>query len=249
MPPRAFHPGSEPGPGGRRCPLTSVVHWGVEFVLLEPLSDEDRSSLLRSVRRRTFARQEVIVHEGDLADSLHFVHSGRLAARVSTPDGQVASLSLIVPGDYFGEVSLLEHGEHRRSATVVALEPAETWSITSEAFHALVAEHPAIQQVVVAALAERVTDLTRRLLEAMYVGLDRRVHRQLVHLCDVYAGSVTDRAVTIPLTQGVLSEFVGGTRPSVNAVLRRLQERGIVELTRGRIVVRDREALAALPVS
>jgi CRP-like cAMP-binding protein len=154
-------------------------------------------------------------------------------------------LRLITPGEYFGEISLLEQAEHRRSATIIALEPAETWSIASSTFHALRTRHPEIQQVVMTALAERVDDLSRRLLEAMYEGLDRRVFRQLVYLCEVYAEHPSSAQVAIPLTQETLAEFVGGTRPSVNAVLQRLQERGLIELTRGRIVVRDRAGLVA----
>lgn len=217
----------------------------MEFSLLASLPPETRQTLLGSARRRTFHRREVLVHEGDPADSLHLVRSGRLAAQVSMPSGQVAMLRLITPGEYFGEISLLEQAEHRRSATIIALEPAETWSIASSTFHALRAKHPEIQQVVMTALAERVDDLSRRLLEAMYEGLDRRVYRQLVYLCEVYAEDATGAQVTIPLTQETLAEFVGGTRPSVNAVLQRLQDRGLIELTRGRIVVRDRAALAS----
>ena len=217
----------------------------MEFSLLASLPAETRATLLASARRRTFARREVIVHEGDPADSLHLVHSGRLAAQVSMPSGQVAMLRLITPGEYFGEISLLEQADHRRSATIIALEPAETWSITSATFHALRGRHPEIQQVVMTALAERVDDLSRRLLEAMYEGLDRRVFRQLAYLCEVYADGPSSAPVTIPLTQETLAEFVGGTRPSVNAVLQRLQERGLIELTRGRIVVRDRAGLSA----
>jgi CRP-like cAMP-binding protein len=217
----------------------------MEFSLLASLPEEARRTLLGNVRRRTFARREVIVHEGDPADSLHLVRSGRLAVQVSTPGGQVAMLRLITPGEYFGEVALLERQESRRSATIIALEPAETWSISSATFHSLRAQHPDIQQVVMTALAERVEDLSRRLLEAMYDGLDRRVFRQLVYLSDVYAQGTGGGPVTVPLTQETLAEFVGGTRPSVNSVLQRLQERGLIELTRGRIVVRDRAALAA----
>ena len=217
----------------------------MEFSLLASVPEEARRTLLDNVRRRTFARREVVVHEGDPADSLHLVRAGRLAVQVSMPSGQAAMLRLITPGDYFGEISLLERTESRRSATIIALEPSETWSISSSTFHTLRAQHPDIQQVVMTALAARVEDLSQRLLEAMYEGLDRRVFRQLVYLSEVYAEGTGDGPVTVPLTQETLAEFVGGTRPSVNAVLQRLQERGLIELTRGRIVVRDRAALAA----
>ena len=218
----------------------------MQFPLLESLPADARHSLIERARRQQFARQEVVVHEGGPSDSLHLVHSGRLAAQVSTPQGQIAMLSLILPGDSFGEVSLLDDGASRRSATVIALEPAETWSISRSTFQALQAAHPAMRQLVAIALAERVNQLTGRLLDALYEGLDRRVYRSLVYLCEVYAVSPADPHVAIPLTQEMLAEFAGGTRPSVNLVLQGLQASGLVELARGRIVVLDRPGLAEL---
>ena len=59
----------------------------MEWPLLASLAESDRERLLASTRRRSFAKGEVVVHEGDPADSLHLVESGRLAVRVTTVDG------------------------------------------------------------------------------------------------------------------------------------------------------------------
>lgn len=216
----------------------------MQFSILASLPDDARRTLLANARRRSFARGEVVVHEGDPADSLHLVASGRLAVRVSLASGHVATLRLLTPGDHFGELALLDRAVPRRSATVAALEPTETWSIASATFDALRADHPAVEALVVAALADRVDDLSRRLVEAMYEGLDRRVYGQLAYLCEVYDEGTSP--VTIPLTQETLAELVGGTRPSVNGVLKRLQARGLVTLSRGRMTVPDPAALALL---
>ena len=77
----------------------------------------------------------------------------------------------------------------------------------------------------------------------MYDGLDRRVHRRLAELAELYSDGRSG-AVSVPLTQELLAELVGGTRPSVNQVLQRLAAQGMVELGRSRITVLDRAALA-----
>lgn len=231
------------GPGRRRIALWLTGR--VEFPLLASLPEAARQGLLDHARRRRFARREMVFHEGDPADSLHLVRSGRLGVQVSTPDGQVAMLRVLTPGQHFGDMALVGAGR-RRSATVVALEPAETLSISSTTFHALRAQHPEVREVVLTALVLRVDDLSQRLLEAQYDGLDRRVARHLALLCEAYADPAEpDGPVEVPLTQEQLAAFVGGTRPSVNAVLRRLEDRRIIELSRGRLVVRDRAALVA----
>jgi CRP-like cAMP-binding protein len=214
----------------------------MEWGLLASFNEADRDAIVAAARERSFARGEVLVHEGDPADSLHLVAEGRVAVTVSTPSGERATLNILSPGDYFGELSLVHRaGDQRRSATVVALEPTRTLMISSTTFEALCAQHPAFDRLLVAALARRVEQLSRRLLDALYVGLDRRLCRCLVDLARVYG--VDEGVATVPLTQENLADLVGGTRPTVNQILQRLSSQQIVEVQRGRVVVRDIAAL------
>jgi CRP-like cAMP-binding protein len=216
----------------------------MDWPLLASIPEDERRHFLATARRRSFSRNEVVMHEGDPADSLHLVESGRLAVRVSTPDGSVATLNLLSRGDYFGELALLGNASSkRRSATVIALEPSLTWCITEAAFRELRARHPAVDHVVTALLVRRVEELSGRLLETLYLGLDRRVYRRLDELASLYAGEDTSTSVNVPLTQDHLAEMVGGTRQSVNQVLQRLATQHVVELGRARIVITDRALL------
>jgi CRP/FNR family cyclic AMP-dependent transcriptional regulator len=159
-----------------------------------------------------------------------------------TLSGNPATLNLLSPGSYFGELALLrQEVPPRRSATVVALEAAETLSLTAADFHKLCDRHPRVEHLLATLLARRVEELSERLLEALYVGLDRRVYRRLVELSDMYATGAGP--TTIPLTQDHLADLVGGTRPSVNQVLQKLASQNLVVLGRGRIEVRDRATL------
>lgn len=213
----------------------------MEWPLLAPLGADERAAVLKATRRRHFAKGEILFHEGDPADALHLVMAGHLAVRVSTPDGERATLNVLSPGDHVGELALLPGGGHRRSATVVALEPAETAVLPASVFQDLCRTHPAVQSLLVDALATRVRQLSERLLETMYIGLDRRIYRCLLDLADVYGTGRGD--IVVPLTQEQIADLVGGTRPSVNQVLQRLLDQGVIELGRGRVVVKDLQAL------
>jgi CRP-like cAMP-binding protein len=215
----------------------------MDWPLLASLGDEERREVLATTRQRRFARGEVLVHEGDPSDSLHLVESGRLAVQVTTADGDTATLNVLGPGDYFGELSLLGGRSPTRTASVVALEQATTRTLSESAFRELRHRHRSAEQLLLVLLTRRVEELSARLVEVMYDGLDRRLFRRLLELTDLYAeGSAGP--VDVPLTQELLAELVGGTRPSVNQVLQRLVAEGVVALGRGRVTVVDRAALA-----
>ena len=94
-----------------------------------------------------------------------------------------------------------------------------------------------MSEVLLHLLAERIRRLDARLLEALYVPADVRILRRLGELAVMY-GEV------IPLTQEDLAGLAGTTRATANRVLRREVESGTVTLSRGRITVLDREAVA-----
>jgi CRP/FNR family transcriptional regulator, cyclic AMP receptor protein len=214
----------------------------VQWPLLESLPAEVRAQVLKSARRRQFARGEIVFHEGDPGDSLHLIESGTFAVQVSTPAGERATLNVLASGGFFGELALVQDSR-RRTATVLALEPAQTLALAGTAFAQLRDSHPAVERLVVAALAQRVDDLGTRLLESLYVGVDRRVYRRLVELAVVYSHSTAQPV--IPLSQDDVATMTGASRPTVNQVLQQLVARGTISLGRRQITIRDLAALRA----
>jgi CRP-like cAMP-binding protein len=212
--------------------------------VLRSLPDADAKLLLRAGKVHEYERREVLVHEGDVADSFHIVLDGRAAVRVTTPAGESAIVNILGPDEHFGEVSLLGREEPRRTASIVALEAVRTLSIPAAVFRDLRERNPRLEQLVSSILARRVDELSAQVLEAMYDSLERRVVRRLSALAGIYRGSSPE--VTIPLTQDELSQLVGGARPSVNQVLQRIVDDGVIELGRGRIIVRDAAELDRL---
>jgi CRP/FNR family cyclic AMP-dependent transcriptional regulator len=206
--------------------------------VLESLPDQDAKALLRAGRTNTYTRHDVVVHEGEVADSFHIVLDGHAAVQVTTPAGESAIVNVLGPDSHFGEVSLLGLSDPRRTASIVALDAMRTLSIPATVFRDLRDRNPRLEQLVTTILARRVDELSAQLVEAMYDSLERRVVRRLSALAVIYT-SPSSSAVTIPLTQDELSQLVGGARPSVNQVLRGLVDEGLLEVRRGRIVVDD----------
>jgi CRP-like cAMP-binding protein len=214
----------------------------MEWPLLEVLTADQRRRLLSRTRRRRFKRGEVVFHEGDPGDSLHLIDRGHVAVKRSTPLGDVATLLVLGPGEFFGEMAVVAPGP--RNATVVALDPVETLALLGDAFDDLRLTHPAVDRVLVHALVTEVRRLSALLVEAHYVGADKRIYLRLADLSRIFSVAGQDGPVVIPLTQEELAQLAGTTRPTANRVLRAAEESGALRVARGRIEVLDAPALA-----
>lgn len=213
----------------------------MEWPLLAVLDDDARREVLIASRRRKFGRGEVIFHEGDPGDSLHLVSSGQIGLRVHTPLGDVAMVRVLGPGDFFGELTVVAPGQ--RNATAVAVTAAETRSLHRDQFDELQQRHPQVGRVLVEALVHEVRRLSAQLVEVTYLPVEQRVWRRLQSLRTTF-GTGGEATESLPVTQDVLAELVGCTRPTVNQVLRAGEADGVIALHRGRIEVLDAELLA-----
>jgi CRP/FNR family transcriptional regulator, cyclic AMP receptor protein len=210
----------------------------MEWRLFAGVPQEDVRRLLAIARRRSFARGEVVFHRGDPANALHLIVQGRFAVAITTPLGETAVLGIRGPGDAFGELALVSAAAEERSATVSALEPGETRSVSWEDFARLRREHPSVDAVLVAILAESVRRLSEHVIEAYYLPAESRVLRRLAELAELYGG-------VVPLPQEALAELAGTSRATVNRVLQEQQQRGHIQLGRAKITILERDAAGA----
>jgi CRP-like cAMP-binding protein len=182
-----------------------------------------------------------VFHEGDPADSLHVIESGRVSVGLTTSYGNQVTFGLQSKGEIFGELALLSP-DSRRTATVTALERTETMVIHRSDFDRLRADQPQVTEALLRILAARVRMLSERLTEALYVPAEVRVLRRLLEVAETFASA---EGGAVPLTQDQLGDLAGTARATVNRVLRREADRGVLRLERGRITVLDRAALTA----
>jgi CRP/FNR family cyclic AMP-dependent transcriptional regulator len=212
----------------------------VEWPILNVLAHDDRREFLRSCRRRRFGPNEVIFHEGDPGDTLHLIDRGHVAVRVTTPLGDVATLRVLAPGEFFGELAVVSPAP--RNATAIAKDRVETLSVHRDQVEELRLKHPRVDRVLVEALSAEVRRLAFHLVDALYVPVERRVWRRLTELARTFSSD--GEGAIVPLTQEDLAQVVGTTRPTVNRLLREGESAGFLRITRGQVEIVDAGALA-----
>jgi CRP-like cAMP-binding protein len=218
----------------------------LQWPILQELSEDDRARVLGATTQRTYGKDQTVFSQGDPGGAFHLLSKGRVAVRVATPSGDVVTLSILGPGDFFGEQALLGP-RHERTASVVALELAETLSMDLARFDQLRRTNPSVERFLVDVLAAQVRRLTAHLVEALYIPAEQRTVRRLLSLLRHYRTS--SGAVVVPVTQEDLATMAGTTRPTVNRVLRSLEDAGALRLLRGRIEILDVEMLRARAVT
>ena len=146
--------------------------------MLRGLSAAERGALAALLRRRRYRRDEVVFHQGDPGETLHLVRSGRLKVVNPGESGEEAVLTIVGPGDLFGELTLLDGGP--RSATVVALEEVETATLSRADFLALLRRNPPVVEALLAALARTIRRLTEEVTDLMFLDLRGRLVKKLL---------------------------------------------------------------------
>jgi CRP-like cAMP-binding protein len=212
----------------------------VQWALLEEVPGEQVRELLKLARRRSFSRGEVVFHRDDPADCLHLIAKGRFAVRVMTPLGHVVTLAVRGPGESFGEMALVGR-MGQRTAEVSALESSETFAVYRDDFAQLRSRHPSVDSLLYTFLVSEVRMLNERLLESLYLPLEKRVCRRLLELAALYPGE--DGVSAIRTTQETVAELAGGSRATINQILRDHQREGLIELERGQILILDQTGL------
>lgn len=201
------------------------------------LEDPVRREVLAVAAWRRFDRDVVLFHQGEAGGSLYVLMHGRVAVRVTTADGDTATLNVMGPGAAFGELSLLAPAT-MRTATVQAIEPVQTLVLQRAEFERLRHSFPSVDRLLVEYLAAQVRRLSERLTEALCFEARVRVLRRLQDLDAVFgSGPVT-------VTQEEIATMAGTTRPTVNRVMQDLAEAGIIEPGRRRFTVVDPAGLA-----
>jgi CRP-like cAMP-binding protein len=197
----------------------------------------DEAALRRVVtetRRVDCDRNTIVFTEGDEADELFVVRSGRVAVGRRSPDGRESLVALMEPGDLFGEMPLFDLGD--RSASARALEHSELLGIPYAPVRAALNDRPELLWDVVSLLAQRLRSTDSALADAVFLDVTGRTAKRLLEL----AGDADE--FQLPITQEELAGLVGASRERVNKAIAAFIRLGWIEQLdrRYRIAQRDR---------
>ena len=189
-----------------------------QVALFAGIDPDDLRALAAVMKRRTFRAGEVIFHRDDPGQVLYLLRDGMVKIFITSPDGQEVALTIFGPGDYFGELALLDG--QPRSASAVAIEQADTYALQRADFINAVLHHPRIAIQVMSVLSRRLRQTDAMVEDLLFLDVHGRVAKKLLELAELH-GERTPEGIRIQLrlTQGELAAMVGASRESVNKVM------------------------------
>ena len=199
---------------------------------------EDQLRMLTSViTRRSLPRSTTVMASGDPTDSLYIVLSGRLKVMMSDAEGKEVILSILGPGEFFGEMGLID--DNPRSASVVAIEACELLAVTKRAFRKCLVENVDLAMAVMRVVVRRLREADRKIGSLAMLDVYGRVARLLLDMSETVDGQ---KVVTRRITKQDIAKMVGASREMVSKVMKDLQTSGYIEVHGSTIVLRDKSA-------
>ncbi len=202
--------------------------------LFSAFSDEVLDAIRAAATPVTCERNFVIFQEGDPAEELYVVRSGRIAIGRRSFDRRESLVALMEPGDLFGEMPLFDDGD--RSASARALERSVVLRIPYQPVRQALDRDPQLLWTVVALLAQRLRSTDDALVDAVLLDVTGRTAKRMLEL----AGDQSE--FQLPITQEELAGLVGASRERVNKSIAAFIRLGWIEQMdrRYRILQRDR---------
>ena len=195
---------------------------------------EQLRELAPLVMRRTASRGVALMREGDPVDCLFVIVTGRVKVMVGEADGKETILAILGPGEFFGEMGLID--DNPRSAGVVAVEPCELLAVTKRAFRKCLVENPDLAMAVMRVLVKRLREADRKIGSLAMLDVYGRVARLLLDMSETVNGQ---KVVTRRLSKQDIAKMIGASREMVSKVMKDLQTSGYIEVQGSTIVLRD----------
>ena len=207
------------------------------FAELDPAA---AAALERLARRRAYAEGDVIVSESEPGDALYVLLSGKVKVVLYGESGREVILSTFrAPGDFFGEMSLLD--DEPRSATVLAVAPSTLMVLSRADFRAHLARHPRVAVQVMTELSRRLRRADAVIGDLALLDVLGRLAARLRDLALADGEEAPEgRVLRNRPTQAEIAGMIGASRETVSRALSELSRRGDVVLTGRRLLVRHR---------
>src|SRR5438105_13352497 len=175
----------------------------------------------------TFRKNEKIFRQGEPADSIYFIQTGRIKVSVVSATGKEAVLAMPGPHDFFGEGSLVM--QSLRVSTAETVEPSTVFRVEKRAMIRSLHEQPELSEKFMASLLTRNIDLEEDLCDQLFNHSEKRLARVLLKLARLREHDVALDASVPVLSHETLAEMVGTTRSRITHFMNKFRTMGLIE--------------------
>lgn len=219
--------------------MDDVVLSAPMFATMDP---NETRTLFESMRQIELSRGDTVFREGEPGDRLYVIGQGKIKLGRRSTDGRENLLSILGPGEMFGELSLFDPGP--RTATASSVADAVVYELDHDQLVDWIEKHPTIAKHLLGALAQRLRRTNETLADLVFSDVPGRVAKALLDLSTRF-GEKTDEGVRVAhdLTQEELAQLVGASRETVNKALADFATRGWVRREGRAVVLLDLDRL------
>jgi len=216
-----------------------------EFPLFEDLDPKELSDLESIAQTRVAPKGRLLYLPGDDSNAVYFLASGRIKISRLSDHGKEFILDFIEPRASFGEAGVLD--DRARETVAEVVEPATVFAVPAKAFRAALRRNPPLLMTLTQLMGRRHQRLEKRLMDVVYKNAPQRLADLLLQLSQNY-GVRDSRGILlrIKLSQSALGNLLGVSREIVNHTFSGLRRRGVIDVTEGRVIIQNPEALAEL---
>ena len=229
---------------GSKVPLVPIDQEVIRKApLFTALDDAASASLLANMVSVKIAKGTILFAEGDGGDQLYVIAEGKLKLGTSSGDGRENLLSILGPGEMFGELSLFDPGP--RTSTATAVTDAKLLSLGQEKLLPWLVENPKVSLQLLASLAQRLRRTNEAVGDLVFSDVPGRVAKALIDLGERF-GKKTGEGLFVhhDLTQEELAQLVGASRETVNKALADFAGRNWLKLDGRAVLITDFERLS-----
>ena len=211
--------------------------------LFTALDEAAAVSLRASMDSVKIAKGSILFKEGDEGEHLYVIIDGKLKLGTSSGDGRENLLSILGPGEMFGELSLFDPGP--RTSTATAVTDAKLLSLGHEKVIPWLKQHPEVSLQLLTRLSQRLRRTNEAVGDLVFSDVPGRVAKALIDLGDRF-GKTTPEGLLVnhDLTQEELAQLVGASRETVNKALADFAGRGWLKLDGRSVLITDVDRLS-----
>jgi CRP/FNR family transcriptional regulator, cyclic AMP receptor protein len=218
------------------------MHTLAQVPFFKDVADLDFEWFDRRCNWRRYKAGEIIVDYEDESSDVYFIISGEVRILIRTLAGREIILGEAKAGQFFGEMAAIDGA--KRSANVTALTNSEVCVMPTKVFWEVIFSSPTACQRILRLLTGRIRELNSRLSERSIFDLKHRLYSELLRISHPRPGRPDERAVTPPPLHYVLAARIDCRREQVTRELSAMAEEGLIEKTRGALILRQPGVLA-----
>jgi len=212
-----------------------------KFALFAELDDRELASVANAAKTRRYAKDDVVFHADESGDVFCVIKEGQVKVTMISPEGKEIILSMLGPGDFFGEMALLD--DEPRSATVIATEPLEVVTIWRSDFLQILSENFSLTKKVLAELSQRLRNASNRIESLATMDVYGRLARFFLDLARDQ-GKILDNGyvAVIRPTHQAIANMIGTSRETVSRLIHDLMKQNLL-LSEGKTIYLKKTAL------